>query len=50
LAAIPGVDLDEVLCVQEERHVGNDNRVSFNRLKLQIPESPFRQDARESAR
>ena len=40
--AIPGVDLDEVLCVQEERQVGNDNCVTFNRLKLQIPESPLR--------
>ena len=27
---------------QEERQVGNDNCVSFNRLKLQIPESPLR--------
>ena len=40
--AIPGVDLSEILCVQEERQVGNDNCVSFNRLKLQIPESPLR--------
>jgi transposase len=40
--AIPGVDLNEVLCVQEERQVGNDNCVSFHRLKLQIPESPLR--------
>ncbi len=40
--AIPGVDLGEILCVQEERRVGNDNCVSFNRLKLQIPESPLR--------
>ena len=40
--AIPGVDLDEILCVQEERQVGNDNCVSFRRLKLQIPESPLR--------
>ena len=39
---IPGVDLDEILCVQEERQVGNDNCVSFNRLKLQIPASPLR--------
>jgi transposase len=39
---IPGVDLDEILCVQEERQVGNDNCVSFQRLKLQIPESPLR--------
>jgi transposase len=40
--AIPGVDLTEILCVQEERQVGNDNCVSFNRMKLQIPESPLR--------
>ncbi len=38
----PGVDLGEILCVQEERQVGNDNCVSFNRLKLQIPASPLR--------
>ena len=40
--AIPGTDLGEILCVQEERQVGNDNCVSFNRLKLQIPASPLR--------
>ena len=40
--AIPSVDLGEILCVQEERQVGNDNCVSFNRLKLQIPASPLR--------
>ncbi len=40
--AIAGVDLGEILCVQEERRVGNDNCVSFNRLKLQIPASPLR--------
>ena len=40
--AIPGVDLAEILCIQEERLVGNDNCVSFDRLKLQIPESPIR--------
>ena len=39
---IPGVNLDEILCVQEERQVGNDNCVSFRTLKLQIPESPMR--------
>ena len=39
---VPGVELDEILCVQEERQVGNDNCVSFNRLKLQIPQSPLR--------
>ena len=37
-----GVDLNEILCVQEERKVGNDNCVSFNRLKLQIPASSLR--------
>jgi hypothetical protein len=40
--AIKGVDLGEILCVQEKRCVGNDNCVTFNRLKLQIPESPLR--------
>lgn len=40
--AIAGVDLGEILCVQEERQVGNDNCVSFNRLKLQIPANPLR--------
>ena len=40
--AITGVDLGEILCVQEERQVGHDNCVAFNRLKLQIPPSPLR--------
>jgi transposase len=40
--AIPGVDLAEILCVQEERQVGHDNTVVFHRLRLQIPESPLR--------
>jgi transposase len=40
--AIQGVDLGEILCVQEDRQVGNDNCVAFNRLKLQIPQSPLR--------
>ena len=40
---IPGVDLDEILCVQEERQVGADNCVSCTGTsKLQIPESPMR--------
>ena len=46
---IPGVDLHEILCVQEERQVGQDNCVSYRRLKLQMPESsmpaPFREGA-----
>jgi transposase len=40
--AIPGVDLTEILCVQEDREVGKDNTVAFNRLRLQIPPSPLR--------
>ena len=40
--AIPGVDLAEILCVQEERQVGHDNCVIYKRLKLQIPPSPLR--------
>jgi transposase len=40
--AIPGVDLKEILCVQEDREVGNDNTVAFNRMRLQIPASPLR--------
>jgi hypothetical protein len=40
--AITGVDLAEVLCVQEERQVGNDNTVVFHKLRLQIPPSPLR--------
>jgi transposase len=35
-------DLDEVLCLQEERVVDHDNTVSFDRLKLQIEPSPLR--------
>jgi transposase len=40
--AAPGVNLCEILCIQEERQVGNDNTVSFNRLRLQIPPGPLR--------
>lgn len=39
---VPGIDLSEVLCHQEERQVGNDNTVVFHRLRLQIPPSPLR--------
>ncbi len=35
-------DLHEILCIQEERQVGNDNTVSFYRKRLQIPPSPLR--------
>jgi hypothetical protein len=38
---IPSLDLDEILCVEEERQVMNDNCVSYRTLKLQIPPSPL---------
>jgi hypothetical protein len=40
--AIPGVDLTEILCVQEDRQVDKDNTVVFARVRLQIPPSPLR--------
>jgi len=40
--AIPGVDLEEILCEQADRQVGKDNTVAFNTLRLQIPPSPLR--------
>ncbi len=32
----------EILCLQEERRVGNDNTVKWRRLTLQIPPNPLR--------
>jgi hypothetical protein len=32
----------EILCVQEQRRVGNDNTVTWRKLSLQIPPSPLR--------
>jgi transposase len=40
--AVPALDLTEILCVQEERVVGNDNCVAFLNRRLQIPASPLR--------
>ena len=40
--AVAGVDLREILCIQEERQVDRDNTVSWRRMKLQIPPSPLR--------
>ena len=34
--------LPDILCQQHERVVGNDNRVQFERLRLQIPADPGR--------
>ena len=35
-----GVDLDDILCLKEERKVGNDNCVRYKNLQLQIPPGP----------
>jgi transposase len=35
-------DLAEILCHQEDRVVGNDNTVAFERLRLQLEPSPLR--------
>jgi hypothetical protein len=32
----------DILCVQEDRIVGNDNTVRYRRLILQLPPSPLR--------
>ena len=32
----------DILCIQEERRVGNDNTVKWRRLTLQIPPNPLR--------
>jgi transposase len=37
-----GSNLDDILCEQFERRVGNDNCVAFERLKLQIPSDKHR--------
>ena len=37
-----GGDLNEILCHQEERIVQNDNTVSYNTLRLQIPQDDLR--------
>ena len=42
LVAWAGDALDEILCHQEDRVVGNDNTVTFGRLRLQIEPSPLR--------
>ena len=40
--ATRGVDLDEILCIQEGRQVDRDNTVANRKLKRQIPPSPLR--------
>ncbi|MCP4383146.1 MAG: hypothetical protein GY798_17280 [Hyphomicrobiales bacterium] len=34
--------LAEILCIEETRVVARDNTVSYNRLSLQLPQSPVR--------
>jgi transposase len=40
--AVDPAMLADILCVQEERMVGNDNTVHYGRRRLQIPKSPLR--------
>ena len=40
--ALMGVDLADILCEHFERTVGNDNCVSFENLRLQIPQTRYR--------
>lgn len=40
--AVDPAILADILCIQEERVVGNDNTVSYERRRLQIPPSPIR--------
>ena len=42
--AVACAQWQDVLCVQEERVVGNDNTIAFQRLRLQIPKSRLRVD------
>jgi Winged helix-turn helix len=39
---VPGFDIDNILCIQEDRVVGADNTVRYKGMTLQIPPSPFR--------
>jgi hypothetical protein len=39
---VGGEDLDDILCIQEERVVSADNCISFNGMKLQIPPNKYR--------
>src|SRR5207245_7952784 len=39
---LPGVDLDAILCEQEDRRVGQDNVVTLDSIALQIAKQPGR--------
>ena len=40
--AVSGIDIANVLCVQEDRIVGSGNTVRYKTMTLQIPPSPHR--------
>ena len=40
--ACEGVDLEQVLCLEEERHAGRDNTVAMDGVRLQIDKQPGR--------
>ena len=42
VVAVAGIDLDQILCHEEERVVGEDNVVSFEGVKLQLGKQPGR--------
>ena len=46
---IQGVELDEILCLQEERQVINDNCVSYRTLKTADPREPDAAPLRQGA-
>lgn len=45
--ALMGVELGDILCEHFERTVGNDNCVTFGKLRLQIPETGYRMHYRK---
>ena len=45
--ALMGVALTDILCEHFERTVGNDNCVTFGKLRLQIPETGYRMHYRK---
>lgn len=40
--AVVGIDIANVLCIQEDRVVGSDNTVRYKGVTLQIPPGPYR--------
>lgn len=46
--ALMGVELADILCEHFERTVGNDNCVTFGKLRLQIPDTGYRRHYRKA--